>query len=127
MNRIYRKHNFSQLIDEPTRSTSDTRTIIDRKVTNKPTCVFESGVIHCGISDHDVTFAIKRARLPKKYQPKTIKVRKYNKFNNEAFRNDLKNTNFDQIINITNNPNEMWGLWKRFYTDVLNETHQLRT
>ena len=27
---------------------------------------------------------------------------------------------FDQITNITDDPNEMWGLWKRFPTDVLN-------
>ena len=29
--------------------------------------------------------------------------------------------NFDQIKNITDDPDEMWGLWKRFYIDVLNE------
>ena len=122
INRIYRKHNLSQLIVEPTRTTSDTCTVIDHIVTNKPTCVSESGVIPCGISDHDVTFAIRRARLPKiKNQPKIIRVRKYNKFDNEAFRNDLKNMNFDQIKNITDDPNETWELWKRFYIDVLNE------
>ena len=56
--------------------------------------------------------------MPKlKNQPKIIRVRKYNKFNNEAFRNDLKNMNFDQIKNITDDPNEMWGLWERFYID----------
>ena len=110
MYRIYRKHNLSRLIDEPTRTTSDTSTIIDHIVTNKPTCVSESGVIHCGINDHDLTFAIRRARLPtNKNQPKIIRVRKYNKFDNEAFRNDLKNMNFDQIKNITDNPDEMWA------------------
>ena len=122
INRIYRKHNLSQLIDEPTRTTSDTCTIIDHIVTNKPTYVPESGVIPCGISDHDVTFAVRMAILPKiKNQPKIIRVRKYNKFDNEAFRNDLKNMNFDQIKNITDDPNEMWELWKRFHIDVLNE------
>ena len=122
-NRICRKHNLSQLIDEHTRTTTgDTGTIIDHIVTNKPTCVSESGVIHCGISDHDVTFSIRRARLPKiKSQPKITMVRMYNKFDYEAFRKDLKNMNFDQIKNITDIPNEMWGLWKRFHTDVLNE------
>ena len=74
INRIYRKHNLSRLIDEPTRTTGDPCTIIDHTVTNKPTCVSESGVIHCGISDHDVTFAIRRVRLPKpKNQPKIIR------------------------------------------------------
>ena len=98
INRIYGKHNLSQLNDEPTRTTSDTSTIIDHIITNKPTCVSESGVIHCGISDHDVTFAIRRARLPKiRNQPKIIRVRKYKKFDSEAFRNDLTNMNFDQI------------------------------
>ena len=64
--------------------------------------------------------------MPKiKYQPKIIRVRKYNnddndafrKYNNDdndAFQNDLKNMDFDQIKNITDDPNEMWGLWKRF-------------
>ena len=75
-NRIYRKHDLSQSIDEPARTTSDTCTIIDHIVTHKPACVSESGVIPCGISDHDVTFAIRRARLPKiKNQPE-IRVRK---------------------------------------------------
>ena len=60
--------------------------------------------------------------MPKiKNQPKIIRVRKYNKFDSEAFRNDLKDMNFDQIENITDVPNEMWELWKRFYIDVLNE------
>ena len=128
INRIYRKHNLSQLIDEPTRTTSDTCTIIDHIVTNKPTCVSESGVILCAISDHDVTFAIRRARLPKiKNQPKIIRVRKYNKFDNETFRNDLKNMNFDQIKSITDDPTEMWELWKRFYIDILNKHDQLQT
>ena len=60
--------------------------------------------------------------MPKiKNQPKIIRVRKYNKFDSEGFRNDLKDMNFDQIKNITDDPNEMWELWKRFYIDVLNE------
>ena len=29
--------------------------------------------------------------------------------------------NFDQIKNITDDPNEMWELWETFYIDVLNE------
>ena len=111
-NRIYRKHNLSQLIDEPTRTTSDTSTLmIDCIVTNKPICVSESGVIHCGISDHDVIFAIRCARLPEiKNQPRMIRVRKYSKFDNDAFLNDLKYMNFDQIKNITDDPKEMRGL-----------------
>ena len=60
--------------------------------------MFLKVVLFTGISDHDVTFVIRRAGLPKiKTQPKIIRVRKYNKFDNEAFLNDLKKKNFDQI------------------------------
>ena len=37
------------------------------------------------------------------------------------FERVSKNLNFEQTKNITDSPNEMWGLWERFYTDVLNE------
>ena len=57
--------------------------------------MFLEVVLFSGISDHDVTFAIKRERLPKiKKQPKTIRVRKYNKFDAEPFQNHLKRHEF---------------------------------
>ena len=96
--RIYNKHNVTQLIKEPTRTTDDTKKLIDHISTNKPTCISESGVIQGGISDHDVTYAIRRAKLPKsKKQSKNITVRKCNKFDVEAFIKNLKSKNFDQI------------------------------
>ena len=90
--------------------------------TNKPTCISEGGVILCGISDHDVTYAIRRAKLPKsKQQSKNITVRKLNKLDAEAFIKDLKSRNFDQIRTLTDDPNEMWFIWEQFYLDVLNQ------
>ena len=120
--RIYNKDNVTQLIKEPTRTTDDTKTLIDHISTNKPTCISESGVIHCGISDHDVTYAIRRTKLPKsKKQSKNITVRKFNKLDEEAFIKDLKSKNFDQIRTLTDDLNEMWFIWKQFYVDVLNK------
>ena len=79
-------------------------------------------VIHCGISDHDVTYLIRRAKLPKsKKQSKNITVGKFNKFDAVAFIKDLKSKNFDQIKTLTDDPNEMWFIWKQFYLDVLTK------
>ena len=89
--RIYNKHNVTQLVKEPTRTTDDTKTLIDHISTNKPTCISKSGVVHCGISDHDVTYAIRRAKLPKsKEQSRNVTIRKFKKFDLEAFIRDLK-------------------------------------
>ena len=45
LKRIYNKHNVTQLIKQPTRTTDDTKTLIDHISTDKPTCISESGVI----------------------------------------------------------------------------------
>ena len=64
LKRIYNNYHSKQLITEPTRVTSDTSTIIDHISTNKPDRVLPSGIIPCGISDHDSVFLVRGLRLP---------------------------------------------------------------
>ena len=56
------KFNLVQLINDPTRTTATAKTIIDHIITNKPEFVSESGVLSCGINDHDVVFLTKQMR-----------------------------------------------------------------
>ena len=63
--RIYKTYGFKQFIDKPTRTTSESKTLIDHISSNKPECVSRSGVIPCGISDHDIVFLIRNMRIPK--------------------------------------------------------------
>ena len=73
--RIYNIYNLKQIITEPTRTTSDTATLIDHIGTNKSEHILDHGVIPCGISDHDVIFAIHSMKVPKrKRSPQTRAV-----------------------------------------------------
>ena len=65
LKRIYNNYHFKKLITEPTRVTSDTTTIIDHISTNKPDRVLTSGIIPCGISNHDAVFSVRGMRVPK--------------------------------------------------------------
>ena len=59
--------NFSyrQLIDRPTRVTSESSSLIDHVISNSNGKVKESGVIDIGLSDHQFTFLLRgRARNP---------------------------------------------------------------
>ena len=47
---------LTQLIEEPTRTTDKTSTLLDHILINTPSKVTQSGVIHKGISDHDIIF-----------------------------------------------------------------------
>ena len=61
---IYNTSGLQQIIKEATRTTLDTQTLIDHIVTNKPDRVAGSGVIPCGISDHDFIYIIRHVKLP---------------------------------------------------------------
>ena len=75
---------FFQLMKEPTRTTS--RTVIDHVITNRTDLVSSSGIIYCGISDHDVVFMQKKMRMPKlRLPPKTISVKNFKHFDRNEY------------------------------------------
>ena len=53
---LYELYQLSQLIDEATRVTMTTSSLIDHIVTNTPEKISDSGVIHTGLSDHIVLY-----------------------------------------------------------------------
>ena len=54
--RIYNMFKLRQVINQQTRITSDTKTLIDHMITNRPDAVSHSGIIACGISDHAMVY-----------------------------------------------------------------------
>jgi hypothetical protein len=63
---LYELYQLSQLIDEATRVTMTTSSLIDHIVTNTPEKISDSGVIHTGLSDHSLVFAIRKISVVKK-------------------------------------------------------------
>ena len=121
--KIMNTYNLKQVINDYTRVTGTTKTCIDHIMTNRPDCVFKSGVINCGISDHDSVYMIKNLRVPTpKLPPRTLSVRNFKKFDLKSFRKELMEVPFDdQIKHVTNDANEMWLIWKAFFLDLLNK------
>ena len=118
----YSTFGYTQLVKHATRTTSESSTLIDHLATTKPMSVSDKGVIPCGISDHDAIFLVRSMRVPRtKKQPKIIKVRKFQKFDNESFLKDLASLNLNEIKNITADPNHMWLLWKKMLLDLLDK------
>ena len=73
LNTLMNNFGLTERIKEPTRITVSTQTLIDHITTNRPNFVLHSGVIHCGISDHDSIYMVKRLRMPKlKADPKFL-------------------------------------------------------
>ena len=103
------------MIKEATRTTSDTKGLIDHIATNRPDCLASSGVIPCGIMDHDVVYAVMTMRIPRvRGISKMVTVLKFKNFDLPAIRSEISKINFERVETITSDPNEMWLLWRTF-------------
>ena len=85
LNSFAQIYQLQQLIDEPTRCTASTRTLIDVVLyTNCPSKVAASGVIHLGLSDHDLIYAIRKVAIEpivNKHMHKVVNIRNMKIFN----------------------------------------------
>ena len=91
-------------------------TLIYHLAATKPECISGKGVIPCGTSDHDAIFLIRSMKIPRvKKSPLVRKVRKFKKFDNDSFLKELSMVNFDEIKNVTSDPNQIWLLWKNLF------------
>ena len=55
-NQLLKSNSLTQLINEPTRKSNTTESLLDHILVNTPDKISQSGVIEKGISDHDIIF-----------------------------------------------------------------------
>ena len=94
-----------QVIKEAIRTTAETNTLNYYIVTNKKSNIADSGIIPCGISDHDLVYIIRHTRLPKiSKDPKTVTVRSTKNLNNDTLIRDIHELLFELIKASADNP-----------------------
>ena len=76
---LYELYQLTQMIDEATRVTMTTSSLIGHIVTNTPEKISDSGVIHTGISDHSLVFAIRKISVIDK-QENILEIRNMKNF-----------------------------------------------
>ncbi|XP_072039376.1 polycystin-1-like protein 2 [Amphiura filiformis] len=124
VNTLATHSNMKQLIKDYTRITETSKTKIDLAFVTKPDKVSSSGVHNLGLSDHCMIYVIrknKQIKLP----PKTIKTRSFKKFNADDFIDDMKNINWNDIMNY-NDVNNAWDVWKKTFNDVCDKHAPLK-
>ena len=109
LNFITNLYQYQQLIDEPTRETIHSKTLIDHLYSNKKENIVLAGVSKISISDHYLIFGIKR--FPSvKGEEHVIEFRNFKHFNEDYFLQDIISLEtFD--LECYSNPNQMWLVW----------------
>ena len=108
---LYELYQLTQLIQEATRVTMTTSTLIDHIITNTPTNICYSGVIHTGISNHSLVFAIRKISVARKVEH-TVEIRTMKKFDTKKFVEDLIQQPWENVYFFADTPNAKWEIWK---------------
>ena len=111
-------HSLSQLIDLPTRVTTDSSTIIDLFFTTKPELFTRHGVIQTSISDHFMIYGIRKSK-PAKSNHRQIEYRSYKHFDETSFTNDLYAMPWEDIKSC-DDVNDALNLWQKMFNDVID-------
>ena len=117
-------YNLFQVIDEPTRVTLHSETLIDLCLTTAPENISLHGVIRSGLSDHDIIFMVRKLNHFRTYRHKVIHKRCLKHFNQEHFICDLRNVPWDQTLN--KDPNQIWERWKNLFLTVVEKHAPLK-
>ena len=116
---IFETFNMHNMIQEATRSTISSRTVLDLIVTTTKDLISSSGVFSLGISDYDLMYATIRLKN-KRPPPKFIKTRNFKKMDVEKFKHDFECTPF-HIASIFEEPDDQLWVWERLFDDISNE------
>ena len=86
---IFDIYGLEQMINEPTRITDKSNTLIDLCITNSPANVVNSGVLHLSISDHSLVYMVRKAHY-KRNGSRIVEFRSLKNFSRENFLRDLE-------------------------------------
>lgn len=107
---------MKQLITDYTRITETSKTILDLIFVSNPDHVISSGVHSLGLSDHSLTYVVRKLKqinLP----PKKVRSRCFKNFNELEFINTIQTIDWDIICSI-DDVNEALEKWQTLFTEA---------
>ena len=91
---------LKQIINEPTRTTTRSSTLIDHILTNSDH-ILQSGTIPIGISDHELIFCTRKLTRPKPGNERFIEFRSFKNYSKELFKDALSKIDFPNYDRFT--------------------------
>ena len=118
---IINNHQMSQLVQDPTRVTENTETLIDHIYVSHPGNVKACRVSTIALSDHYPVCFVRQLNASdvRKHGHTTIKYRSYKHFYQDAFLSDLGSVPWS-IIELFDDVDDALHAWEMLFKDVVN-------
>lgn len=120
MKKIMNNYSFNQLIKESTRVTKDRSTFIDHMYVTNGYNYNAAGVIPLGISDHHLTYIIRKKTKIGSNQHINIKYRDFKHLNENELMQDMRHINWDSVQQQTD-VSEMWSAFKDIFLEIVDK------
>ena len=111
--------NMTQIVDQPTRCTAQSQTLIDHIWTTSPNTTKQCKVPHIGLSDHYPT-CVTLNRKENKHQHISIKYRSFKNFDCEKFQEDL-NCYPWSIMDMFDDVNDALDTFQRAFMEIVDK------
>ena len=119
MKQIIKRQGLKQIIQEPTRITNNSSTLIDMIATTHEENVSKQITFASSISDHDLVGVIIK-KNNHKLPHYIITKRNYANYNQQHFLDDLHKIQW-QSITLVNDVNKAWDLFKKLFNSVIDK------
>ena len=93
-NEVCSLHGLKQLIQEATRTTEKSETLLDHIISNSTQKISQHGVLNLGLSDHQLIYCTRKCTRAKNHDQKYIKIRSMKNYSRELFLKKLKLLDF---------------------------------
>ena len=118
---LYGLFSFKQLIEEPTRVTLTTSSIIDHVATTCARNIVKSGVHEVSLSDHYMVYCIRKFNGAVEKGHKMIKTRKMKNFNKEVFLADVSGICWEQMLTGTDDIDVLVNNWSDLFSLIIEK------
>ena len=118
---LYELFSFKQLVEEPTRVTPTTSSIIDHIATTYARNIVKSGVHEVSMSDHYMVYCIRKFNGAVEKDHKMIKTRKMKNFNEDAFLADVSGICWEQMLTETDDINTLVNNWSNLFSLIIDK------
>ena len=119
-NELLNLFDLKQLINEPTRTTASSSSLLDHVLCNTESKISQSGVIQMGLSDHSLIYCSRKVIKPVVGKHKFIEIRSLKKYSIEDFNQKLNNVDWTCLDN-NSEVNQAWACFKDNFNIILND------
>ena len=118
---LYELFSFKQLIEEPTRVTLTTSSIIDHIATTSARNIVKSGVYEVSMNDNYMVYCIRKFNGAVEKGHKMIKTRKMKNLNQESFLADLSGIFWEQMLTETDDIDVLVSSWSNLFSLIIEK------